>query len=612
MKYTCNALLILSILWLTTVFNSCKKDYVTEEPEIVYDQGERLVLNDNVIVLENSSMTHDGQQGVLFDEATGVMQFDEACELGVVFELDTGAVLHINMEQKALVRKVTGVETNSGKYILQTEKSSIHDVYDNAEVKFDFSPDFSNEQLSTKSISNLSQERLSEALTDESGRIHPSEMYIMEGDKKITLFSVKDNMPLKTTKSVNAQDGKVGFEHQFNTQFYVPGLPITVGLEDFGFSLYTNLKADYSIKKHTRSFNTHLPFIGKVSAVDGVTSSFVVDAEDTEISLWADLGVEATGAVPVVDEDVPLFDPKVLGFVFPVGCVPTHIHIECELVLELDFELGGEVKVVNGLELTTTLPKIEVGSNFSAIYKDWHVHHSKPYVTVDFDHKYGAIHSFETPNVKLEQRPIRYEAMAKFVQNFSIRPSLGFSIDDMAGPEIAIPVHAINTLSMGAGESISVTDTTEAPKGYIGWGSALGTKVGLKAGIWLDFLGFANKHLDIPEIPLTPEIPVWHTPGSMNLLTDNDFSKTVVGQEKEVEVKVEDFFTLPAPLMFVVWEGGAGGTWKYPVTVTGVTGKTTNTYTPTSIGDHEPYCSVKNGNLIEKGKVTFTTTTLAQ
>ncbi len=606
------SLLILLAIGGANILNSCKDETIVQEPEVVYDQGDRLILNDKVIILENSTMTHGGgQKGILFDETSGVVKFDEACEMGVTFDLDTGAVLHINMDPTAIIRKVTSVETKAGEYILQTQQGHLHDIFDNAKIRLDFSPTYSNQQLKTKSASTLGAEELSQALTDENNRIHPSEVAMLEDGKKVVLFSIKDNMPLTRTKSANSddddEDGKVGFTHQINSQFYIPKLPITVGLEDFGFSLYTKLKADYSISKHTR--DVHVPFIGTVTAVDGMHDEFSVSAEETDINLWADLGIEETGSVPLVDEDVPLFDPKVLLFTFPIGCVPVQIHVECQLNLGLDFNISGELKMVTGLELKSTYPNIEVGGIYNASFKSMSVNTKKPYVHIKFNNDYDPIAKFETPTVKIVQRPLRMEAIAKFTHDISIRPSLGFSLYQIAGPEIGLPIHARNTMSIGAGESVSMQDTTEAPRVYVGWGSDLVTQAGMTGGVWLDFFGAANKHLDIPEIPITPEIPIWHTPESLDLIEKNNFDKTILGQSKEVEVKVTDSFGLPAPLMFVIWDGVAGGDWKYPITITGITGKVKNVYTPTSVGKHKPFCYVKNGNLVEAGRITFETTT---
>jgi len=591
--------LLLCVLFTAIVVSSCKKEFITEEPEVVYDKGERLVLNDNLMILDNSTLTHGGgQQGILFDESTGVVQFDVASEIGVAMELDTGVVLNIDMGDDVLVRKITDVTIKEEEYILQTSNGSINDIFDHAKVGFDFSPGYSNQQLLTKGVSGLVGEELSDALTDSNNRMHPTRIRLSDGDKEITLFSVKDNMSLAATES-DDHTGKVGFDHQFNTQLYIPKLPVTVGIEDFGFSFWTKLKADYDISKHYKK--VHVPLVGTKKVFDGTTASFIVSAEDIDISGWIDLGIEAKGDVPLVDEDVPLFDPKELMFDFQCGPVPVVVGIELELVMNLDFKLGGELKMVSGYEVTYNIPKAEFGA-WESITAG-----IPPHVNS------GTTHEIEMGKfTKYGPRPLKIEAIAKLTQDYSLRPSLGFSIYRVAGPEIAFPLHATYVVDIGAGESVSLVDTTEAPKGYIGWGADLSVSAGAKGGIWLDFLGLEDKHLDIPEIPVTPSIPIWHTPNSMKLVEDNDFANTVVGEGKEVEVRVNDFETLPAPLMFVIWEGGAGGSWKYPVTITGLTGRTKNTWTPTQTGKHEPYCLVKNGTLIEKGRVTFKTTAVAQ
>lgn len=595
-KLTIFPLYFLCVLMVTLNIYSCKNEYITEEPEVVYDRGDRLTLNDHLIIMKNSSMTHNnGQKGILFDETTGQIQFDQACELGVAFEMDTNTVLNIEMEDNVHVRKVTKVSTAGNQYILETEEGNINHIFDHANIKFDFSPEFSNEQLLTKSASLLSGQELSQALTDDEGRIHPTRIRLVDGDKEVTIFSVKDNIPLTKIKSANNHDGKVGFEHQFNPQLYVPKLPVTVGIEDFGFSLWTKLKADYNISKH---YYTKTVLGHSVKVYDGETGTFTVTAEDTDISGWVDLGIEARDKASLVDEDIPLFDPKEVMFDIQVGVVPVIIGVEIELILELDFDLEGEIKMITGLEFDYNIPKVSFGAWKNASISDQ---------SSGITHDVNLIGDFA-----VKPRPFRVEALAKLTQNYSIRPSLGFSIYRSAGPEVSFPFHAIYTVGMGVGESIDLADTTATPQVYLGWGANLSAKAGAKCGMWLDFLGFADKHIDIPEIPVTPEIPLWHTPGSLNPINKNGFDKTFIGESREVEVQVTDFITLPTPMMFVMWENDGGGTWKYPITVTGVNGKTKNTYTPTLAGEYEPYCVVKNGSLVEAGKVKFKTKTTAK
>lgn len=597
LKKYISPLLLLFVLFTAIVMSSCKKEFITNEAVEVYDKGERLVLNDNLVILDNSKLSHGGGlPGILYDESTGVVQFDVASEIGVVLELDTGAVLNIDMDDDVLVRNITDMKIEGGEYILQTSDGGINDIFDNAKIGFDFSPGYSNQQLLTKNATVLVGEELSDAMTDDDNRMHPTRVRLIDGDREITLFSVKDNIPLKAAE-VGDHAGKVGFDHQFNPQLYIPKLPITVGLEDFGFSFWTKLKADYNISSHYRNI-PWLTWKGWRSKKikDGATASFIVSAEDIDISGWVDLGIEARGDIPLVDEDVPLFDPKELMFDFQCGPVPVIVGIELELILNLDLKIGGELKMVSGIEIDYNIPKVEFGAWETVTFPLLHT-------------SSGTTHDVKMGQLSLHPRPLRIEAMAKLTQNYSLRPSLGFSIYRSAGPEIAFPLHASYVLDIGAGESINLADTTESPKAYVGWGANLSASAGVKGGIWLDFLGFADKHLDIPEIPLTPSIPIWHTPNSMNLIKDNDFKNTVVGVGKEVEVHVSDNKSLPSPLMFVIWEAGAGGSWKYPFTMTGLTGKTKNTWTPTHTGNHEPYCSVKNGSLVEIGRVTLSTTT---
>lgn len=589
--------LLLGVLIASMFVLSCKKEYITKEPEVVYDRGDQLVLNDKLVILENNRLSHGGgQQGILFDETTGVVQFDVASGIiGVAMELDTGTVLNIDMGDDILVRKITSMEIKGGEYILQTSNGSLNDIFDNAQIGFDFSPTYSNQQLKTKSASMLVGKDLSDALTDENNRMHPTRVRLSDGHREITIFSVKDNIVLPESNSDDGHAGMVGFSHQFNPQLYIPKLPVTVGLEDLGFSFWTKLKGDYSISTRYKEYHA---FGLSTQLYDGETALFTLTAENTDISGWFDLGLEERGDVPLVDEDIPLFDPKEMMFDFQAGVVPIVIGIDLQLIMNLDFKIGGELKIVSGIEFNYNIPKVKIGA--------WETY------SVSSGSTSGTIHEFEKGKFSISQRPLRIEAIAKLTENYSLKPILGFSIYRTVGPEMAFPLHASYVVDMGVGVSFNMVDTTAAPKASAGWGINMSASAGTKGGIWLDFLGFEDKHYDLPEVPLIPSIPVWHTPNSVKLVKDNNFKNTIVGQGKEVEVRVHDSALVPAPLMVVIWEGGAGGSWKHPVTLSGITGSTKNTWTPSKAGEHEPSCYVKNGMLVEVDRVNFKTNTTAK
>ena len=186
---------------------------------------------------------------------------------------------------------------------------------------------------------------------------------------------------------------------------------------------------------------------------------------------------------------------------------------------------------------------------------------------------------------------------------------MGFAIYSIAGPEVNMAIGAEYDFSVGAGAKFDIKGD-KAPETYIGWDANLSSKIGIGGGAWIDVGGLVNKHWDIPTLPVLPNIPIWHTPESMEKKSDNDFAQTIIGESKEVEVEVKDSWTLPAPAMFVEWVSDGGGYWEYPITLSGL-GTTKNTWHPTEAGEFAPYCYVKNGSLKEKGKVTFNTTTKA-
>lgn len=569
---------LIAIVSISILFGSCKKEILTKEPESFYDKGERLKLSNNLVILNENELTHSGgQAGFLYDESTQILQMDESA---VEMELDTTVVLHIDTNDGVLVRRVTGVEKMNGMYTLQTSQGYITDVFNNANLNFDFSPEYSNEQLKSQSLSTMTNEELSLVLTDDYNGVHPSEIRMIIGDTEKILFSVDKNISLPATKS--ATSNKTGFEHQFNTNKTIVSVgPVDLVLEDFGFSWYSNLKAKFSKD------------IGLTSG----HASFEVTAEDMDIEAWFDAALVADGEIPLVNETDPLLLPVVIRFEFPVGAVPVLIGVEFALDLGTEISVEGEAKVSSGYTVKYNVPKVMVGGHYS-YWTNWHgVHHSSG---SNYDYKKGHI-------VDQHFHPLKLEAMATLKQVYTLKPTMGFSIYNVAGPEINLAIGTEFDFEVGAGASFSLEDA-EAPETYIGWGGKLSTKVGAGGGAWIDVFGVVNKHWDIPTLPILPSVPIWHTPESMENKTGNDFTHTIVGQSKKVEVEVKDNWTLPAPMMFVTWVSDGGGHWEHPITMTAL-GTTTNTWIPTEPGTHKPYCYVKNGKLKEVGKVTFTTTT---
>ncbi|MGF7139836.1 hypothetical protein [Roseimarinus sediminis] len=585
-NYTVN---FLTVLFFLLFFSSCEKEVIIEDPTPVYDHGERLILNNDLLILDNSELTFGGQQGVSYDDATEVLKFDEA---GIIDELetdlDTGMVLLIKMEKDVLLRKITEVTKNGGEYELKTSPGSISHIFDNARLNFDFSPDYSYKKMQSMRLSTMNDEELSAALTDKDKRIHPSEISMKIGGKKELLFSVSKEMYLPASKSASMEqsfneNNKVGFSHQFDDPFSIPlHGPVELVLEDFGFSWYSKLSAEYS----------------KSIGFTSQSASFKVIASDMDIEAWFDAALIAEGEVPLVNDESQLLLPVVIQFTFPVATIPVVIDVEFALNLGTEITLDGKARISSGYTVKYNIPRFEIGA---------HAHHWDNWKGDHLD--WGPVFNYEKGHISDQHfHPLTIEAMATLKQVYTIKPTMGFAIYAVAGPEINMAIGAEYDFSVGAGARFDV-EGTKAPETYIGWGANLASRIGIGGGAWID-LKVVNKHWDIPTLPVLPNIPIWHTPESMEKKSDNDFAQTIVGASKEVEVEVKDSWTLPAPAMFVEWVSDGGGYWEYPITLSGL-GTTKNTWHPTEAGEFAPYCYVKNGSLEEKGRVTFNTTTKA-
>ena len=604
MKKIYNTVFFLTALcWLTTTLTSCREEIITDEPETVFDQGERWVLHDNLIVLENTSMTHGGgQAGVLFDAATGNLRFDTANELGVAFELDSACVLNIDMGDSVIVRVVTSAHIQGNEYVLQTEPGAFTDIFKNIQIPLSFTPEFSMEQLKSGSLNDLSKEELSKALTDKSGRIHPTRIRVMENGVARTLLSVKEGT-LKSTASQTEhwQGSKIGFEKQFDTRFYIPKLPITLGLEDFGASFWMDLDLNLSATHN----NSYTEYWGSVE----------VNPSNIDFKVWTDIGIMARAQEDLVDEEFVILDPTIIVFDFQVGVVPVIVHISPKLDGKIKITAEGDLKYVTGVELETTVDRIDfkVNSHAKLHVPRWHPWNA--YWSKDYSHKLD----FDFGGVSLKPRPLRVEAMASMAMTFSLIPTFEVAIYGLAGPAVQLPLDVKFDIGVGAGEAISMQDSV-APQVYIGWGGDMKVQPHIGGGAWLDAFKILNKTFTLVEAALAPEYEIWKSPSDLKKTGTTNMSSTKVGESRVVEVEVTDSWELPAPLMFVSWESHdytgigevpveAGGYWEYPITVSGIDGKTRNTWHPTKAGVHRPYCMVKNGQLKLAGQVIFETTT---
>ncbi len=574
---------LLSTLFLACFMVACEPETIIEEPEAYYDEGEHLVLNNNLVIYDESSLTHNGAAGFEYDSATQILKFDTVC---AEMKLDTGLILNIDTEEGVLNLLIEDVQVNNAEYVLQTSMSSVNKVFDNISVDFDFNPTYTNQKLLANEIEGLTKEELSAALTDDNNAIHPSEVQMIIAGKKLTLFSVRKNISMARNQSTSATNSnRVGFEHQINLNKTLVSVgPIDLKLEDLGFSWYSDLQANIKTKTK-KSWG--------VTYYHSAEAKFY--ARNMDIEAWIDVAAVVSGKAPLVSENDPLLLPVEMRFEFPVGGVPVMIGVEFALDLAVEIDVSGEVKVGTGYTLGYHIPEVMVGAH----------------MTQDgFDLSTGPLHSYTAGYIsKKEMHPLKLEAMAAIDQTYTLKPTLGFSIYNMAGPEVALSVGAEVDFEVGGGVSVDLTNET-TPEAYIGWGSALKTKIGATGGAWIDVFGIVNKHWDIPQLPLVPSFTIWKTPHGLADESNDALANTVVGESKDVTVKVKDSFGLPAPFMFVEWESNGGGHWAEPITIA-TTGSSTNTWIPTDEGTFSPYCYVKNGTLKEMGRVTFTTTTTA-
>ena len=87
---------------------------IENEPEAFYDPGERIKINNYLLVLDDSELTHGGgEQGAFYDTESQVLILDT---IGIESEIDTSNVILIDREDDVLLLRVNQVTKEDGQY----------------------------------------------------------------------------------------------------------------------------------------------------------------------------------------------------------------------------------------------------------------------------------------------------------------------------------------------------------------------------------------------------------------------------------------------------------------------------------------------------------------
>lgn len=620
----------LGMLLLLSVCFSCQdENLIVDEPVAVTIEGDKHVLNDQLQILDHSMLSYSGgQSGISFDESSGELLIDEQHVEG----MDTGTVMLVKYpDGQVLLRKVDHHINENGTYRLQTRKAGMDDVFHNVDLSLALSPDYSNLQIDDKSVPMLEGQDLTDALTDAQGHIHPSRMWLKQGEQRQLVFSVHDAIRLKSTSSTVAH-----LYHQFDTDFEVFDLDgVSFILKDVGFDFTSDMTLDYSIGTKTTAYHYNTYSLSLTGAHKhkhtlhipySISSSVGVSASNTEIKTWFDVEakvdttIEEKNEIPLTVEDIEI------QIEFVVGAVPVLVEFCLGLDLEVDLEIGGGIGITTGIEMTTGVEKIAIkgGGEMSINYKkiieeNWShpidaakklakeqpsqlLKDFSDYISLNIEEP---THSFSTPTIKhIGMRKIEMDAMATCKMPITIHPKIGIAFYEITGPELFIPVGATPEFSIGAGVSIDPQHLEREPDVFVGWDASITPTLGIGGGIWFPLFDKAY-NFDPVTVPI-PDALVYNLPTTLKV--DNKSIETVVNQTKEISVSVEGDLGVPIPLVFVNWNDGDnnnGGHWEFKITMTGVDGKSSNIWVSDKTGTYSPSCNIQSGTLTILNEITF-------
>ncbi len=293
---------IIFIVVALNVFFSCSNNEDIT-PTSNEDNTLSTSINENVIILNS-----DNSSEINFNSTSGSLTFSTDSVI------EANNVLVLDLDTAGLIRKVNSVSYNSGTYICSTEQATLKDVFCTANFK-----------LSTKVISpsyalksSMSNQEISEALTDDDNFIHPVSV----------AYTTKDG---KTTKS--AISGEWGDDMYTKIDF--------TGLE-----LYSDDYVDLYISEGYASLAPSFKFSFDFDDSDLQTFKFWSDSTEFELKTMLTAAVSDTYTLSVEEE--LLSDIINVSFEFMAGAVPVYINFNCDLYGGYELSTSAAVTATTG------------------------------------------------------------------------------------------------------------------------------------------------------------------------------------------------------------------------------------------------------------------------
>jgi hypothetical protein len=410
-----------------------------------------------------------------FDEENGGLTITYSAEKP---ELLPGNIITVDVDTMGYLRKVISVVEKDGVIEIETEQTSMNEVFVDMEIK-----------LNTKLIepssilkSTSSLKDISAAFTDEDGYIHPVEIiYHDKNGRTITksALNFKDEVDFSVSIIDFLEDfsgtdiyGKKGD----NVHFYISEGHVSLrsdAIFEFDFKYEGELSEDTKVKKG--DLNTFKFYL------------------DSEAEFMTKLGLDMKYSYKKSDEADKILDAKKVTAKFIVGGVPVWITFDCDVYKSYWIDVDAKLNADWGFRSNH---KLQVGGLY--------------------DRKTDTFTPINDYTPENEVFPLNVEGEINASARLEIYPRAEIMFYGFFGPyaEIVPFVKGNYNAKLQSQIAPGFSET------FLAWNSGIDIGLDMRAGTQLKFFfGLFDKTFG-PTIINCFETPIWQTPTDLTLLTE--------------------------------------------------------------------------------------------
>lgn len=441
-------------------------------------------------------------------------------------DLIPGDIITLDLDSTGLLQKVVNVNSSGSSTTVETIPAYMDDLFVNMEIK-----------LNTKLIEPQSSLKsttvpkdLMKAFTDKEGFIHPVKVIYEDKDgRRIAKSTMNEDADLET--SVNIID--------FHEDFSKTDLYGTEG-DNIHFFIdegYASFKSD-AVFEFNFKYKGELTEDTKVKKGDLNYFKFYLDSKadfQTKLALDMNYAVEK-------EAEKKLFNMKKVTakFIVPPG-IPLWISFDCDIFGNYHFNADASLHADWGFE---SHHQLQAGG----IYEK---------ETDDFT----PFSEYDSTNIIY---PLNIDGEVNASARLELYPRVNVKFYNIFGPYAEIVPYIKGNYNAALQSQIIL----QGNETFLAWNSGIDLGLDLRVGTELSFIGLFEKEFG-PKTISCFSTPLWKSPLNIELISELP-SEINIGDSIEIQVKVTDFYNLPAPLCAVYFTGD--GTFSKQIAITGLTG----------------------------------------